>query len=252
MKQRVTIDGPETGQQNMLLDLALHEEVRSGDLLAGLRFYSWQPWCVSLGKHQDRERLNQRELKRLHFDVVHRPTGGRAVLHANEVTYCVCMPLPDASKAQLVYGAIHDMLYGILSSLARDLVHASLTMDLRTHYNANQSLGQACFSSHAKSEILWSNKKVVGSAQRVMDDVLLQHGSILCGAGHEQLAKILTQTSDEADRVQSALGNASATLSQAANRDVTIDDVLSAAARHKDTLCDALAEITSLVVGAES
>lgn len=243
------IDGAATGRENMAMDLAMHNDVCQGTIPGGLRLYSWNPWCVSLGKHQSVDALNQAVVHDLGLDVVHRPTGGRAVLHAEEVTYCICVAMPDASRSQLVYAAVHDMLYRVLAELEPTLSHASLSTDLRTHYSSQQPIGQACFSSHAKSEILWQNRKVVGSAQRVMDGVLLQHGSILCEQGHEKLANVIARCDDEATQISRLLLNSSATLSEAAGKTITKQNVLSHFETHRDFVAQELCVISQLARG---
>ncbi len=243
------IDGPATGRENMAMDLTMHEEVCQGTIHSGLRLYSWSPWCVSLGKHQSVDALNQDAVRDLGLDVVHRPTGGRAVLHAEEVTYCICVSLPDASRAKHIYAAVHDLLYRVLAELAPSLTHASLSSDLRTHYSSQQPIGQACFSSHAKSEILWNNRKVVGSAQRVMDGVLLQHGSILCEQGHENLAHVIARNDDEAAKISSLLLNTSATLSEAAGHAISKQDVCSRFETQRELVVQDLQVISQLARG---
>ena len=243
------IDGAATGRENMAMDLAMHNDVCQGTIPGGLRLYSWNPWCVSLGKHQSVESLNQAAVQDLGLDVVHRPTGGRAVLHAEEVTYCICVAMPDTSRAQLVYAAVHDMLYRVLAKLAPTLTHASLSSDLRTHYSSQQPIGQACFSSHAKSEILWKNRKVVGSAQRVMNGVLLQHGSILCEQGHEKLAHVIARTAEEATQIHTLLLNTSATLSEAAGTTISNQDVCSHFETQRDSIHEDLHAIAQLARG---
>lgn len=236
----------------MELDLELHSRVQSGVCDVALRLYSWNPWCVSLGKHQSADALQHGALIQHKLDLVHRPTGGRAVLHANEVTYCICVPLPDVSKAQSVYGSVHDLLYSMLAPLAPRLAHASISTDLRMHYSAQQPLGQACFTSHAKSEILWGQRKVVGSAQRVMNGVLLQHGSILCGPEHEILAQIIAPDPASIAGIEAALKRSSASLSEAAGAEIAIDTVMQCFADAPGTVNRQLLAICQLARGAES
>jgi len=246
------VDGSATGQRNMELDLDLHASVLRGRYDVAMRLYSWQPLCVSLGKHQTADALHTESLQRHGVDVSHRPTGGRAVLHANEVTYCICVPLPDVSKAQNVYASVHDLLYSVIGPIAPDLSHASLSTDLRMHYSAQQPLGQACFTSHAKSEILWGQRKVVGSAQRVMDGVLLQHGSILCGPEHEILAHIIAPDADSVAGIHQALKRSSASLSEAAGIQVSLENVLQHFADAQESLNAQLQAICQLARGVES
>ncbi len=226
------ISGAATGAENMRRDLDLWELVRSGSRQTSLRLYTWQPWCVSLGKHQPLEAIDRDACQRSGFDVVHRPTGGRAVLHADEVTYCICTPVQDSLHARRVYAEIHQLLFAALSTLGADLSFASLDSDLRTHYAANGPMGQVCFTSHARSEILWRGRKVVGSAQRVIDGVLLQHGSILSGPGHERLADVVVTADQEREILRTSIETSSATLSEAASRMVTVDEVMQAIASH--------------------
>lgn len=226
------VSGNATGEENMRRDLELWEQVRHGRVPMSLRLYTWQPWCVSLGKHQPLEAMDRDACQRSGFDIVHRPTGGRAVLHADEVTYCICTPVQDSLQARGVYAEVHQLLYAALSSLCTDLSFASLDSDLRTHYAANGPMGQACFTSHARSEILWNGRKVVGSAQRIIDGVLLQHGSILCGPGHERLAEVIRASDQDRQTLRESIGTSSATLSEAAARTVTADEVMQAIVAH--------------------
>lgn len=223
--------GAATGEENMRRDLELCERVRTGEILPTLRLYTWKPWCISLGKHQSVSSLDIAAVASAGFDVVNRPTGGRAVLHADEVTYCVCVPVRDALDARRIYAEVHQILYSALSTLAPDLTFAAVDQDLRQHYASSGPLGQVCFTSHARTEILWHGKKIVGSAQRVLDGVVLQHGSILCGAGHEQLAECIIAEADDRRRLRESMSASSATLSDAAGHSVTTSDVIAAILR---------------------
>ena len=229
---RVVDAGAAKGEDNMRLDVELADRVRSGSAPASVRLYTWHPWCVSLGKHQPLGAVVQSEIEARGFEVVHRPTGGRAVLHADEVTYCVCIPVVDSLEARRMYAAIHSLLYGALRMFSPELMFAAVDSDLRTHYASSGPMGQACFTSHARTEILWNGRKVVGSAQRVIDGVLLQHGSILCGAGHEQLADVVSATNAEREQLRHTMTGSSATLSQAAGKTVTAREVLDVIASH--------------------
>lgn len=223
--------GAASGEENMRRDLELCERVRAGDIPPTLRLYTWQPWCISLGKHQSVSSLDMTAVASAGFDVVHRPTGGRAVLHADEVTYCVCVPVRDALDARRIYAEVHQILYTALSTLAPDLTFAAVDQDLRQHYAASGPLGQVCFTSHARTEILWHGKKIVGSAQRVLDGMVLQHGSILCGPGHEQLSECIVAEEDDRRRLRDSITASSATLSDASGRSVSRLDVITAILR---------------------
>jgi lipoate-protein ligase A len=215
--------GPGTGQYNMDTDLALAESVpQSG---AVFRIYSWNPWCVSLGKNQKIQEIDQDECQRLGFDIVRRPTGGRAVLHANELTYSVLVPIHSAAQARGWYHAIHQFILNALeSSGIYGLEFVRNTADLRSHYK--NAVSVSCFTASARHEIQFNGKKVIGSAQRILQNgILLQHGSILLDNGHELLADIsVLPDTDSKKQVKEMLLNSSATLTQVAGKTISYQE----------------------------
>ena len=86
---RILNTGLRGGAANMALDQALAESVAAGRSLRLVRFYGWNPPAVSLGYHQPASDLDLPACLRAGFEVVRRPTGGRAVLHRDEFTYSV-------------------------------------------------------------------------------------------------------------------------------------------------------------------
>ncbi|HEU4954411.1 MAG TPA: hypothetical protein VFT28_07565, partial [Gemmatimonadales bacterium] len=141
--------------------------------------------CLSFGRHEpalhryDRQRIEARRL-----DVVRRPTGGRAVWHAEELTYAVAAPAEPFGGLRAAYTEIHRMLLDALGSLgvAAGLApsRASLAVD-----------AGACFASPAGGEITVAGRKLVGSAQLREGVALLQHGSLLL-AGHQSTVQEVT------------------------------------------------------------
>lgn len=157
-----------------------------------LRLYAWKPWAVSLGANQRESDIDPALCADRGFAIVRRPTGGRAVLHANELTYCVVAPLANNQTAHSLYRDIHLLLLAALQTLGiRDMSFQKSQPDFRTLYTMPTS-SLPCFASAARYELQWHGKKVVGSAQRRFGNVVLQHGSLLLGAGHEQLADVAT------------------------------------------------------------
>ncbi len=87
---RLIIDeAPRSGAANMAIDQALAEAAAVGASPPTLRFYRWQPPAVSLGRHQPLNEINLEAVTERGYDVVRRPTGGRAILHTDELTYSV-------------------------------------------------------------------------------------------------------------------------------------------------------------------
>ena len=84
---RLLNTGALPGALNMAIDQALLQLHALGLSPPTLRFYQWQPPAVSIGYFQQPEAINLSLCSSLGIDVVRRPTGGRAVLHQNELTY---------------------------------------------------------------------------------------------------------------------------------------------------------------------
>jgi len=90
-----------TGSFNMSFDLYLAEMAADGRCF--LRFYRWNPYCISLGATQKIEEINQELAKKDNIDIARRPTGGRAILHAEEVTYSIVLPANSGISAKELY-----------------------------------------------------------------------------------------------------------------------------------------------------
>jgi len=145
-----------------------------------LRLYAWQPPCLSLGYAQPFQDVDYSQLQDRGWDIVRRPTGGRAILHTDELTYALITPddHPDFSG-------------GVLASykqISRALVHALEILGLDVTVSDEEALSEEqrqepiCFQSPSAYEITVQGKKIVGSAQLRRRGAVLQHGSLpLCG-----------------------------------------------------------------------
>jgi len=163
---------PRPGWANMAIDQVLLERAeRQGE--SWLRLYQWAPHCLSFGRHEPAtRRYDSERITELGLDTVRRPTGGRAVWHAEELTYAVAAPSVRFGSLPAAYLEIHDMLADALRGLG---ARASLAPPVRT---PPLDTGP-CFSQPAGGEIMIEGRKVVGSAQLRQGGALLQHGSIL-------------------------------------------------------------------------
>ena len=124
----------------------------------------------------------------LGIDVVRRPTGGRAVLHWEELTYSVaCVP-----EALVAGGGIEPRTRTIGACLAEGLRLFGAPVELeRAGRCGRASRSGPCFGSTARWELKCQQRKLVGSAQRRYGRRLLQHGSILLGRAHERLPQLM-------------------------------------------------------------
>jgi len=166
-------------------DEALLAEAAAGGASAVLRFYTWAPPAVSLGRFQRVEGVNLEYAARRGWDVVRRPTGGRGVLHQHELTYAIVLP-PD-----IVGGVGVRSSYRVLTGLLEvglQRLGAGAGWDLNPCPGSSRpTSGRAgspanCFALAAECDTVVGQGKLVGSAQVRRDGALLQHGAILLDA----------------------------------------------------------------------
>ncbi len=176
----------------MQFDQELAHGLATGVGSPTLRFYRWQPWAISLGHNQDVSDLDLEKCAQRGIEIVRRPTGGRAILHAEELTYSVVMYSNDAGVLDVYHGISRALIVG-LRLFGVDALLQRSQPDFPKLYRRTSAV--PCFASSAKYEIEWNGRKLVGSAQRRYRDkgreVVLQHGSILTGSAHQQLADFL-------------------------------------------------------------
>lgn len=220
----VSVDLDLPGAENMRRDeanAARLMDVRSPDV--SIRLYSWSPWCISLGANQRDDDIDHDRRKEQGFDCVRRATGGRAVFHADELTYSIAMVLPHGVGMNDVYRTSHQVLRDALRSLGANDVHFQKTQpDFAARYRTDGD-SVSCFTSAARSELLWSDKKVVGSAQRAYGDVVLQHGSILLSSAHVRLVECLRMTDEDSrERLRASLLRHSAALDEIVGHPVSV------------------------------
>lgn len=162
---------PRPGWLNMAIDSALLERAEAGE--RWLRLYAWDPPCLSFGRHEPAaRRYNADRIAALGLSVVRRPTGGRAVWHARELTYAVAAPCDGFGSLREAYEEIHLVLRDALRSLGA-------VAELAPSRAAAPVDAGACFAAPAGGEVLVGGRKVVGSAQLRQGGALLQHGSVL-------------------------------------------------------------------------
>ncbi len=222
---RVEHDGAASGALNMQRDLELLQRAEGNIDSAYFRTYTWHPYCVSLGRNQPESVLDKTMCAHHGVHVVTRPTGGRAVFHANELTYCLAIKLTSTLSAQKVYHAVHEAIFRCLHPHVRSLTFSGVPIDLRKHYASKGILGAACFTAHARSEILVGHRKLVGSAQRIINGTLLQHGSILCGPEHTMISDLLACSGAERASLKQELLSTSTSISEAMGVPCSPEDV---------------------------
>jgi lipoate-protein ligase A len=198
----------------MALDLSLLELAeRRGE--GFVRLYRWEPWCLSFGRHEPAlRRYDRARIERRGLDTVRRPTGGRAVWHARELTYAVAAPVAWFGTLGESYRSIHQAIAEALDTLG---VRATLADD-----RPAQGVGAgACFAAPVGGEVMVGDGKLVGSAQLRQGEAFLQHGSLLLEDDQSLVAELT---------VGPVAARMETTLTRAAGRSISDREISSALA----------------------
>lgn len=207
----------------MQTDESLALALGRGEGVPTVRVYAWAPWALSLGWNQPMDDIRVEKAQSDGIDIVRRPTGGRAVLHARELTYSVVMPLEGRSVSEIYRIVSQGLIEGV-----EDL---GVKASIETGNPSASALyrGAACFVSAARFEIKANGKKIVGSAQRRYagahgEDVVLQHGSLLLGGEHKTIADYLVLPESECETLTTELRERSTDLETILGRRITFDE----------------------------
>ena len=174
--------GAHIGAYNMAVDEELLARAQAGAALPVLRLYAWDPPAVSIGRFQDiAAAVNAGACKRLGIDIVRRITGGRAVLHRQELTYSIVARSDHPLFPPTVLGTYKVIAQGLVAGLRNLGIPAEIVSRSGRHAALvrKDAKDPACFSSPSWYEIIVGNRKIIGSAQRRVSGAFLQHGSIL-------------------------------------------------------------------------
>jgi len=183
---QVLRSGPGGAAENMALDEAMLDYVlqnAEADGTAGwLRLYGWRRPAVSFGRYQRAERqVDLTEAAAAEVDLVRRPTGGKALIHHDEVTYCVVVP-PSSPLASWSVAESHRRL---AAGLVRALASLGVTAQVgRLDGSGDRGAAVPCFAEHLAESVLVDGRKVAGSAQLRRGGAVLQHGSLLLSIDH--------------------------------------------------------------------
>src|SRR2546428_5233893 len=190
MAWELIIDGTLDGAANMAVDAALLGEVeRFPGARTVVRFYGWRRPTISLGRNQKVENAVDVDYCRANgIDVVHRPTGGRAVLHDDELTYAV-ISNDSSFFGDTIYGNYKRVSEALCLGYTRLGVPAVLAPDTRKTTPVSNGGDPPCFLSPARYELVVGGRKIVGSAQRRVRRSFLQHGSMPITCNREVLAR---------------------------------------------------------------
>ena len=207
----------------MAVDEAILEAVGGCESLPTLRLYGWNPACLSLGYAQP---FHDVDIPRLHehgWDVVRRPTGGRAVLHADELTYSVIAPLNEPRVAGTVIESYQRLAQALVETL--NLLNIQVEVNEKSNKPHSPETNPVCFEVPSTYEITMGGKKLVGSAQARRKEGVLQHGSLPLMGDLTRILQVLVFP-DEESRARAAkrLLNRATTVESALGRKISWDE----------------------------
>lgn len=176
MNWRLLITPPAHGAWNMAVDESILEHIGRSESLPTLRLYAWIPACLSLGHAQPFSDVDMNRLKEHGWEIVRRVTGGRAILHTDELTYSVIAP----SNEPRVEGSVLESYNRLAQALLLAVKNLEIPVEMKEAVTQDAVLrnNPVCFEVPSTYEITVNGKKLIGSAQARKKEGVLQHGSL--------------------------------------------------------------------------
>lgn len=181
--------GTYTGAENMQIDSDLLDEAIEKQIQEPVfRLYAWEPRCISLGRNQKDEFLEG-----VNEDIVRRLTGGRALLHDNEITYSYVTPvsaIPDGETISASYKYISGILIDFFKTLGIELEFGGGAPKFPMGQVKGSMKFDYCMLISTGADVCYQGRKIIGSAQYRKQGYILQHGGILFGYDKELLESL--------------------------------------------------------------
>lgn len=183
------------GAWNMAVDEAILQAVAARSIAPTLRLYAWEPACLSLGRAQSYADVDPGRLAERGWDLVRRTTGGRAILHQNELTYAVIAP----EDHPLMRGGVLESYRRISEALVRGLEQLAIVVAVQGSESLSEEAraNPICFEVPSAYEITIQGRKIVGSAQVRKRKTVLQHGSLPLTGDLGQICDVLHYSSED-------------------------------------------------------
>lgn len=206
---RLIVDGPSDGAWNMAVDAAILEARVRGEAPPTLRLYRWSRPTVSLGRFQAADDVDFEAAEAIGAEVVRRPTGGRGVLHDDELTYSVVASVADGLPRGVV--ASYRFLATALADTYRRIgVSAEITSRPR-----GKRATAACYLHATHADLSLGAAKLSGSAQVWQGDACLQHGSFVRSRDVDAEARVFRLDAEDAARLRESAATLEDVLGQA-------------------------------------
>jgi lipoate-protein ligase A len=223
---RLLRHGSATGAENMAIDEAIGRAVAARVAPPTLRFYAWEPPCVSVGRHQSLMTVDTICCAVRGYQVVRRPTGGRAILHTDELTYSIVAPPDHPLMEGLVLDSYLRLSHGLVDGLRRLGIAAE---EAPGSHRAGPDVSAACFEVPSAYEIVAAGRKLLGSAQARRSDYVLQHGSLPLTGDLTRVVECLALPSEaEREALRRSLAAHATTVETLTGRQVTLQEAADA------------------------
>lgn len=198
----------------MAVDEAILEASGRGLVPPTLRLYAWAPPCLSLGYAQPQSDVDAAALEQRGWELVRRPTGGRAILHTDELTYSVSGPLDEPRLAGSVLESYRVLAAALLRALEilnipaqanekSPIAATGTDGNPATRPASPQDPNPVCFEVPSNYEITVHGMKLIGSAQARRKEGVLQHGSLPLYGDLSRIIQVLSFP-DHVAQVQAA------------------------------------------------
>jgi lipoate-protein ligase A len=211
----------------MAVDEAILETTIKNNLHPTLRLYSWSPACLSLGYAQPISQVDLDLLNAHKWDLVRRPTGGRAILHSDELTYSITATFDHPAFARGVLESYKHISQGLVSAL--QILNIGIEIQPEIRRSSDEREQAICFELPSSYEITSGGKKLIGSAQVRRRGGVLQHGSLPLAGDITRICQVL-HYADEQERntAASRLRDRATTLEERLGYAVTWQDAADA------------------------
>ena len=203
----------------MAVDEALLESTAANQSPPTLRLYDWEPYTLSLGYAQPIADINMEILKTRLWGLVRRPTGGKAILHADELTYSVTA----SDKNHILAGSVLESYQRLSQALLKGLESIGIIADSKPKEEKilPAMMSSVCFQHPSDYEITYHHKKVIGSAQARKKGGVLQHGAIPLFGRISRIVEVLSYRSDhDKEQAETRLRTRAATIEEILERKI--------------------------------
>lgn len=226
---RLVNTGSLDGAMNMAIDEAILTAHTEGKVPPTIRFYAWNIPTLSIGYFQRVEReVNLPAVREQGVGFVRRATGGRAVLHDQELTYSIIVSEDYPNIPHSVTESYRLFSLGLLEGFRGLGLNAEL-VSLNKENGKKKAESAACFDSPSWYELVVEGRKVAGSAQTRQRGTILQHGSILLDLDIDLLFSLLSFRSERVkERLQQSFSGKAVAINDLSAQRVTWDQAVDA------------------------